>query len=198
MKILTLNEPFDRFGRWFKEAEVKELNNPNAVAVATTTADGIPSVRMVLMKAWDERGFVFYTNFKSQKGMELIENPNAALLFHWKSLDRQVRIVGDVETVTEQEADDYFNSRHKASRIGAWASRQSEEMGGRFEFETEIAKYTAKYGLTNVPRPPHWSGFRVKPKQFEFWTDRQFRLHERHQYTLNDDKSNWEMKELFP
>ena len=172
-------EPFEIFRSWFAEAQEKELNDPNAVAVATADAQGRPSVRMVLMKSWDEAGFVFYTNLESRKGRELAENPNVSLLFHWKSLRRQVRIEGKAEPVSDAEADAYFASRPRDSQIGAWASDQSRPLDGRATFLGRIAKEAARFGLGAVPRPRHWSGFRVVPERIEFWEDRSFRLHER-------------------
>ena len=159
----------------------------------------LTNVRMVLLKQADEDGFVFYTNFESQKGEELLSNPKAALYFHWKTLRRSVRVQGIVEKVSEEEADAYFASRPKDSQIGAWASRQSRALEGRFELETEVAKYGAKYALTKVPRPPHWSGFRVRPVRIEFWRDRWFRLHDRVRFEREEDASgNWKTERLFP
>lgn len=197
-KTAAFEEPFGRLQEWLAEAEKSEPNDPTAVALATATKDGFPSLRMVLMKGCDERGVVFYTNLESRKGEELAENPNVAMLFHWKSLRRQIRIEGAVEPVSKEEADAYFASRPRASRIGAWASKQSREMAGRFEFEAAIAQYTAKFGVGEVPRPENWSGFRLKPKYFEFWRDRKFRLHERITYTLNETGSIWGLAELYP
>jgi pyridoxamine 5'-phosphate oxidase len=168
------------------------------MSLATATAAGAPSLRMVLLKGWDERGFVFYTNLDSRKGGELNENSHVALLFHWKSLRRQIRIEGEVSAVSTEEADEYFASRPRGSRIGAWASKQSSPMKGRFEFEAEIAKYTTKFGVGDIPRPDNWSGFRVKPIAFEFWRDRKFRLHERLQYDLMAEENQWKLTELYP
>lgn len=201
MEKVNYLEPFTMFEKWFGEAENAEPIYPNAVCVSSTTPDGFPSSRMVLMKGWDEDGFVFYTNFESRKGVEILANPNVALLFHWKSLNRQVRIEGVASQVSDAEADDYFQSRPRDSRIGAWASDQSRPMEGRFVFEKNIAKYTAKFGISDIPRPPHWSGFRVKPCAFEFWQDRKFRLHDRHIYKINDRndyKSGWTKEIYFP
>ena len=197
-KTAVFAEPFGRLQEWLAEAEESEPNDPTAVALATATKDGFPSLRMVLMKGCDERGVVFYTNLESRKGRELAENPNVAMLFHWKSLRRQVRIEGAIEPVSEEEADAYFASRPRTSRIGAWASKQSREMAGRFEFEAAIAQYTAKFGVGEVPRPDYWSGFRLKPKYFEFWRDRKFRLHERVTYKLAETGSTWSLAELYP
>lgn len=189
-------DPFRLFADWMKEAEKHEVNDPNAMALATCTPDGRPSVRMVLLKAVDERGFVFYTNLESRKGVELLANPHAALCFHWKSLRRSVRVEGAVDPVSDAEADAYFASRERGSQIGAWASRQSRPLTGRFELEKRIGEYAAKFGLGKVPRPPHWSGFRLKPERIEFWHDKQFRLHERQVFTRSGD--GWELEHLFP
>jgi pyridoxamine 5'-phosphate oxidase len=172
-------DPFDSFAAWFAEAEKSEPNDPNAMAVASVAADGMPSVRMVLLKGWDRDGFVFYTNTESRKGMQLGGQPKAALLFHWKSLRRQVRIEGQVEPTTAAEADAYFATRPRGSQIGAWASQQSRPLESRFALEKQVALYAAKYALGAVPRPPFWSGYRVRPTLFEFWRDMPFRLHDR-------------------
>jgi len=190
------DNPFRRFGEWFTGAGESEPEDPNAMALATVGADGQPAVRMVLLKDWDEQGFVFYTNLGSRKAEQLAENPKAALLFHWKSLRRQVRIEGTTEPVSTEEADAYFASRPRASRIGAWASRQSQPMKGRFEFEKRIAEFTAKFGTGTVPRPDFWSGYRLVPRRFEFWTSRKFRLHERHVYMREGDI--WVQETLYP
>ncbi len=191
-------EPFKRVNDWLAEATESEINDPTAMALATVNERGMPSVRMVLLKGCDENGLVFYTNLGSKKSADLKSNQNAALLFHWKSLRRQIRVEGVVESVTDAEADAYFASRPRASRIGAWASKQSSEMEGRFEFEAAIAKYTAKFGAGEIPRPEFWSGFRLKPSYFEFWNDKRYRLHERKTFTLDEEQENWELAEIYP
>ncbi|MEQ8711144.1 MAG: pyridoxamine 5'-phosphate oxidase [Rhodospirillales bacterium] len=196
MEKFDIAEPFDRFAGWLTEAEASEPNDPNAMALATATKDGFPSVRMVLLKGQDTRGFVFYTNLESRKGGELAENPQAALLFHWKSLRRQIRIEGPVEAVTDAEADEYYASRARGSRIGAWASRQSRPLESKMALEKRVAEYTAKFGVGEIPRPDFWSGFRLVPQRFEFWQDRKFRLHERVIFT--PDSGGWTTERLYP
>lgn len=191
-------DPLAQFAAWLQEAEAKEPNDPTAMALATSDADGLPNVRMVLLKGFDERGFVFYTNFESAKGTELLANKQAAAMFHWKSLRRQIRIRGSVSVVTDAEADAYFASRPRDSRIGAWASQQSRPLEGRFALEAAVAKYAAKYALGEVPRPPQWSGFRIAPRYFEFWTDKPFRLHERLVYRRDDITAPWTTDFLYP
>lgn len=186
------------FTSWMKEAEKTEPNEANAMAVATADASGHPNVRMVLLKAVDARGFVFYTNMQSAKGAELAANPHAALNFHWKTIRRQVRVRGPVSVVGEDEADAYFASRAKDSQIGAWASAQSRPMEGRWVFEKEIAKYAVKYALSKVPRPAYWSGYRVLPLEIEFWRDRPFRLHDRLLYRRDDGAAPWRTDRLYP
>lgn len=197
-EIISGSDPFSLFEDWMAEAAETEPNDPNAMALATADASGYPDVRMVLLKGASPDGFVFYTNLESAKGQELTTNPAAALCFHWKSLRRQIRVRGDIERVTDEEADAYFASRAKDSQIGAWASRQSRPMKGRFELEKEVAKYAAKYALTKVDRPPHWSGFRLIPKHIEFWRDRPFRLHDRLVFERATQTDPWQTSRLFP
>ena len=190
------HDPHALFDQWMADAAAREPSDPNAMALATVEATGAPHVRMVLLKQHDPRGFTFYTNLGSAKGKDLRINPRAALCFHWKSLRRQVRVEGAVEAVTDAEADAYFASRARGSQIGAWASRQSEAMDGEWTLEKEVARYTAKFGLGEVPRPSHWSGFRVVPDRIEFWEDQQFRLHRRYEYRATAD--GWVARFLFP
>ena len=194
--MTNYSEPFDLFGKWLDMAKEKEINDPTAMNLATTTPDGKPSSRMVLLKDFDQEGFVFYTNLESKKGQQLADNNHVALNFHWKSLRKQVRIEGHAERVSDAEADTYYQSRPRGSRIGAWASEQSRPMEGMFILERRVAEFTAKFGVSEVPRPPHWSGFRVAPELIEFWSDGKFRLHERVVY--NRDGENWTMERQFP
>ncbi len=189
-------DPFLLFRDWLHEASGTELNDPNAMTVATCTPDGVPSARIVLLKDFDAAGFVFYTNRQGRKGGELIANPRAALLFHWKTLQRQVRIEGDVGTVTDAEADAYFNSRARVSRLGAHASDQSRPLPSRGELERRVAELDARYPGDTIPRPPHWSGFRVAPRSIEFWQDMPFRLHDRRVYTQAGE--GWSVGALYP
>ncbi|SFO07071.1 Pyridoxamine 5'-phosphate oxidase [Cohaesibacter marisflavi] len=190
------NKPLELFSRWLAEAEASEPNDPNAMAVATVDESGMPNVRMVLLKDYSEKGFVFYTNFESAKGRELLASQKVALLFHWKSLRRQVRIRGAVEVVSKEEADAYYDSRARGSRIGAWASKQSRPLESRFALEKAVAEYTAKFNIGRIPRPDYWSGFRVVPEEIEFWHDRNFRLHDRVVFKPSGD--GWEKTRLYP
>ena len=191
------SEPFALFAEWLSDAEKSEPNDPNAMALATVDGEGLPDVRMVLLKGFDARGFVFYTNFGSAKGQEILGTMKAALCFHWKSLRRQVRVRGPVETVTDAEADEYYASRPRGSRIGAWASKQSQPLESRFALEKAVAEFTARHAVGAIPRPDWWSGFRILPQQIEFWHDRPFRLHDRVRFTLNDD-GGWDKARLYP
>ncbi len=188
-------DPFALFDAWFAEARAHEPGDPNAMTVATATPDGHPSARIVLLKGVDPGGFVFYTNYEGRKGAELIANPHAALLFHWKSLHRQVRVEGPVERVADAEADAYFASRARISRLGAWASDQSRPLPARAELERRLAALDAQYPDA-IPRPPHWSGFRVLPERIEFWQDMPFRLHDRRLYARM--ASGWAQHALYP
>jgi pyridoxamine 5'-phosphate oxidase len=191
-------EPFALFAAWFSEATKSEPNDPNAMALATVDADGLPDLRMVLMKGFDADGFVFYSHVASAKGRELATNPKAALLFHWKSLRRQVRVRGSVSPVSEAEADAYFATRPKQAQIGAWASKQSQPLESRFAFEQAIALVAAKYIIGQVPRPPGWSGWRITPQRFEFWHDRPFRLHDRIEFSRDAPGAAWSKTRLYP
>jgi pyridoxamine 5'-phosphate oxidase len=191
-------DPFALFADWFAEAKESEPNDPNAMALATVDETGLPDVRMVLLKGYDANGFVFYTNTQSAKGTELAGTPKAAVVFHWKSLRRQVRVRGPVERVTDAEADAYFESRPRDSRIGAWASQQSRPLEGRFALEKAVATYAAKYAIGAVPRPPHWTGFRIRPVQMEFWMDKPFRLHDRVVFRRPEPEADWMNERLFP
>ena len=192
------SEPFALFGSWMAEAKASEPNDPNAMALATVDPDGLPDVRMVLLKGADAQGFVFYTNTESAKGQELLATPKAAVVFHWKSLRRQVRVRGPVERVTDAEADAYFQSRARDSRIGAWASQQSRELESRFALEKAVAFYAAKFAIGEVPRPPHWTGFRIRPVYMEFWQDRPFRLHDRSVFRRATPEGDWSQQRLYP
>ena len=196
--FLDLDNPFELFQRWFEEAKKKEINDPNALALGTANKEGIPSVRMVLLKGHSEKGFVFYTNLNSQKGNEIKENPNATMCFHWKSLLRQIRIVGTLKQVDDQTADEYYNSRAYDSRIGAWASKQSSILNDRNELEIAIENFKKKFNdKTKVPRPNHWSGWNLKPISIEFWLDGENRIHERLKYIINPN-GKWKKVLLSP
>jgi pyridoxamine 5'-phosphate oxidase len=197
-------EPFALFEQWFAEAERSEPNDPNAMALATVDADGLPNVRMVLLKGLDpaargpDRGFVFFTNLESAKGQELAGSGKAALLFHWKTLRRQVRVRGMVASVEPSEADAYFATRARGSRLGAWASAQSRPLESRFALEKAVARVTARYPIGEIPRPPHWSGFRVAPLEIELWHDRPFRLHDRVVFRRGRAGEPWAKTRLYP
>ncbi len=197
---LAAADPLAVFAEWFARAEAEELNDPNAMTLATAARSGLPSARIVLLKEWDARGFVFYSNRESRKGEELAENPEVALLFHWKSLRRQVRIEGRAEPVSDAEADAYYASRPRLSRLGAWASSQSRELSARAELERRVAEFEARFPGETVPRPSHWSGWRVVPARFEFWQDMPFRLHDRTVFTRSGETSAgaiWATMKLF-
>jgi len=196
--FLDLDDPIELFKVWMDEAKKSEPNDPNALSLATSNKDNLPSVRMVLLKEFNQKGFVFYTNLNSQKGNELKENPNAAMCFHWKSLLRQIRISGKITQVEDSVADQYYNSRGYDSRIGAWASKQSKELKNRDELENSIKKFKKKFNdKNNVPRPHHWSGWNLSPIRIEFWLDGDSRIHERLNYTI-DKSGNWIKSLLSP
>ena len=196
--FLDIDDPFELFEKWFAEARKKEINDPNALALGTASKEGIPSVRMVLLKGFDKKGFVFYTNLNSQKGNELKENPNATMCFHWKSLLRQIRITGTLKKVNNVVADDYYNTRAYESRIGAWASNQSSVLKSRDELINSLKNFKKKYNdKDNVPRPDHWSGWNLSPSSIEFWLDGDNRIHERLKYSL-DENNNWIKSLLSP
>jgi len=192
------DEPLRLFAAWLSEATASEPRDPTAMTLATIDADGLPNARMVLLKGVDARGFVFYTNMDSQKGRELDVHPQAALVFHWKSLNRQVRVRGNVERVSEAEADAYFATRAKQAQIGAWASKQSAPLESRLAFEKAVALYAAKYALVTVPRPPNWSGYRIMPLRIEFWHERPFRLHDRIEFARETLSAPWSKTRLYP
>jgi pyridoxamine 5'-phosphate oxidase len=192
------DEPLQLFREWFEQAKLTEPNDPNAMSLATVDENAMPNVRMVLLKDFDARGFVFYTNCESQKGVEILRNPQAALSFHWKSLRRQVRLRGAVEKVDAAEADAYFATRPRESRIGAWASAQSRPLESRFALEKSVAKFAARYAIGEIPRPPYWCGLRLVPVTIEFWQDRPFRLHDRLVFTRPRPGAPWSTARLYP
>lgn len=195
-EVFTSDDPAALFGEWLALAAAKEPNDPNAMALATVDADGLPDVRMVLAKDFDARGVTFFTNLESAKGEELAANMKAAACFHWKSIRRQVRFRGPVSRVSDAEADAYFATRARGARIGAWASRQSRPMEGRFALERAVAEQAARFGLGDIPRPEFWSGFRIEPQAVEFWVNRPFRLHDRLLYRRAGD--GWTKTRLYP
>ena len=192
------DDPLALFADWYAEAEKSEPNDPSAMALATVGPDGTPSCRMVLLKTYDPSGFVFYTNYESRKGSQLLAHPKAALLFHWKSLRRQVRLEGSIVQTTPEEADAYFASRDRGSQIGAWASEQSRSLESRFALEKRVAEFTARHVIGKVPRPPYWSGFRLQPLLIEFWQDGAFRLHDRLEYSRPAAGAPWSTRTLYP
>lgn len=196
MSITPTSDPLDLFRAWFDAAREREPAEPNAVALATVAPDGHPSLRMVLLKGVDARGFVFYTNYESRKGRELLATQHAALCFYWKSLKRQVRVEGPAAPVEPEEADAYFASRDRGSQLGAWASLQSRPMSGKMELMGRVAKFTAQFGVSAVPRPPHWSGFRIRHERLEFWQEGRFRLHDRLVYER--EGAGWKTDVLYP
>jgi len=197
-ELAAPDEPLGLFAGWLSEAKEKEPNDPNAMCLATVDADGLPDARMVLLKDFDAAGFVFFTNLESAKGEQLAAAPKAALLFHWKSLRRQVRVRGPVTPVSAEEADAYFATRARSAQIGAWASAQSRPLPSRLTLEKAVAEQGLRFGLGAVPRPPHWSGFRMAPERIEFWRDRPFRLHERILYAREAREGAWAVSRLFP
>ncbi len=196
MSIRPEDSPYELFRQWYDEAAECEIALPDAVTLATADADGLPDARMVLLKGFDERGFVIYTNLGSTKASQIQANPNAALCFYWMPLRRQIRIKGPCEAVSGEEADAYFESRPRDSQIGAWASKQSQPLEGRFELEKRVLNYLGKYAVGTVPRPPFWSGFRIVPTAIEFWMEKKSRLHDRLRYTRDGD--HWETEWLYP
>jgi pyridoxamine 5'-phosphate oxidase len=196
--LIEADEPLRLFAAWFEQAARSEPRDPTAMSLATVDADGLPNVRMVLMKGFGEAGFVFYTNVDSQKGHELDREQKAALLFHWKSVNRQVRLRGPVERIEDAEADAYFATRPRLTQIGAWASKQSAPLESRHAFEKAIAYYTAKFALGTVPRPPNWTGYRLRPLLIEFWQERPFRLHDRLEFRREALDGPWRKARLYP
>lgn len=197
LELTAQDNPFEIFDQWFELAKQSEPDDPNAMCLATATPDGKPSARMVLLKDHDERGFVFYTNLESRKGSELADNPHASVCFHWKSLHRQIRIEGKIEQVSDAQADDYYNSRHRGSRIGAWASKQSRPLDSRDTLKQRVEDFDKKFeGQENIPRPAHWSGFRLKPSRIEFWDDGTYRLHDR--FIFEKIEASWTCQRYYP
>lgn len=190
--------PMYLFTQWLELAENSEPNDPTAMSLASVDQNGMPNVRMVLMRRYDERGIVFFTNFESQKGEELLSTPKAAACFHWKSVRKSVRFRGEIEVISDAEAEEYFQSRDRGSRIGAWASKQSRPLESRFALEKEVAIHTAKFGVSKIPRPDYWSGFRLKPLSIEFWNDGKFRLHDRKRFDRDALGDNWNISRLYP
>lgn len=196
MSIRKRDNPIDLFNEWFEDAKGCGFREPTAVCLSTADATGMPSSRMILFKKVDDEGFVFYTNLGSMKAKELRENPRAALCFYWMPIGKQVRVQGDVEPVSDEEADAYFASRDRQSQIGAWASKQSQPLDGYFELERRAAEYAIKFGMSKVPRPEFWSGYRIRPFRMEFWQEKPFRLHERLVYTRTE--TGWDTQWFFP
>jgi len=197
-QVILGETPLVLFADWLELAKRSEVNDANAMALATADAAGLPNVRMVLLKGFDENGFVFYTNSESQKGTELAINMQAATVLHWKSLRRQVRLRGQVTLVSEEEADAYFNSRPRASRIGAWASQQSRPLNNRLTLQKAVTQQSARFAVGTIPRPSHWNGYRLRPTYIEFWMDKPFRLHDRVIFTRDASESMWTMQKFFP
>lgn len=197
-EVFAISDPFALFADWLALAGKKEPNDPNAMALATADADGLPDVRMVLLKDVDATGLTFYTNTQSAKGVQLAANSQAAVCFHWKTIRRQVRFRGPVAPVSDEEADAYFKTRSRGARIGAWASDQSRPMDGRFALEKKVAAKTAEFGIKEITRPPHWSGYRISPLQIEFWVNRPFRLHDRLVFRRDNLETPWRTEKLFP
>jgi len=196
--IREMTDPLDLFGAWYVEAGKSEPNDPSAMTLATVGPDGTPSARMVLLKDYDSAGFVFFTNYESRKGQQLLAHPKAALLFHWKSLRRQIRLEGPVSQTSPEEADAYFATRPRGSQIGAWASDQSRPLEARFALEKRVAEFTARHMVGAIPRPLHWSGFRLQPLLIEFWQDGAFRLHDRLEYRRGSPTEPWTTRTLYP
>ncbi|MHA7871004.1 MAG: pyridoxamine 5'-phosphate oxidase [Hyphococcus sp.] len=196
--VFTKEDPLALFAEWLALARKKEPNDPNAMALATVDADGLPDLRMVLLKDIDAAGLTFYTNTESAKGRQLAANPKAAVCFHWKSIRRQVRFRGGVKPVSAEEADAYFKTRARGARIGAWASAQSRPLESRFALEKQVAAKAAQFGVSEIARPPHWSGYRIVPTQIEFWVNRPFRLHDRLVFKRADENTGWTTEKLYP